>query len=121
MVNNMTSPSATVAKDGEKTIIHVEISSPEDQPVLHVAPDTEMEELRRKMTREHNDRYGEPLMPGGIMSASQEKGDEAIPTPAGGVISVAGQLNHAVEVQKLEQAREASKETAKGQKDQEDR
>ena len=96
-------PTATVESTEKKTTISVEIPTDKVAPQLLVAPDTEVAEHRRRMIMEHADHYGEPQRPGGILSYSQEKGDEPIPGVPGGVVTLPGALNLATELQKLEE------------------
>lgn len=52
----------------------------------------EAAEADRKRRLEYSDDYGEPLKPGGIMSVAQERGEEAIKFPPGGLQPL-GRLN----------------------------
>jgi hypothetical protein len=99
-VNNI--GAAKVEQTKEKTTITVELPADVVAPTLHTAPDTELARADRKRRLEYNDRYGEPAVPGGIMSVAQEEGEEEIPTPAGGRTSIAGALNLAAEQTRLE-------------------
>lgn len=103
---------AKVERTKEKTTIVVELPADDEQPVLHVAPDVETQRADRKRRLEYNDRYGEPAIPGGIMSVAQEEGEEEVPIPPGGRISIAGALNLASERVRL-QERQAAAEQAR--------
>lgn len=92
---------ASVEEHADKTVISVTIPKTPNDFILHIAPDTELARANRKRILEYNDRYGEPLVPGGVMSVAQEEGDEEIPLPAGEVVSPAGAINLAVEQYRL--------------------
>lgn len=113
MAENPT-PAATIERIGDKTTISVTLENKQDEPVLRVAPDFEKTEADRKRRLEYNDRYGEPGVPGGVMSISQEKGEESIPTPSGGVFTPLGALNLAHEIAKNEQRLAELPESAGG-------
>lgn len=104
------SPSVKVKQTEDATQILVEMAPAKSDAVLRVAPDFEKERADRKRRLEYNDRYGEPMVPGGILSVAQEEGEENIPPPAGGVTTVPGQLNLAAELHRTQQEKAARDE-----------
>jgi hypothetical protein len=75
-----------------------------EEPKLIKSLIDEAAEADQKRRDEYNDLYGEPNKPGGIMSAAQRTGEEPIPAAA----SSLGELNLAIEQQKMKAAAEAA-------------